>query len=153
MVTTVWVFIPECEVSSPFDLTCEGSALYVGKSPPSSRDLAIISMTFVEPNSSGMNPQTAHKDLGCHDTLVYNSYICKHVHKNAVFQAFIFIMLTILGNSDVSVIYTVAPLLGSLPLTCGGRFGWILGCSKYQTYIDWMHMLFVMIFLIQVAYE
>ena len=27
-------------------------------------------------------------------------------------QAFIFIMLTILGNSDVSVIYTVAPLLG-----------------------------------------
>jgi len=30
------------------------------------------------------------------------------------FQAFIFIMLTILGNSDVSVIYTVAPLLGSL---------------------------------------
>lgn len=59
----------------------------------------------------------------------------------AVFQAFIFIMLTILGNSDVSVIYTVAPLLGSLPLTFGGRFGWILGCSKYQTYIDWMHML------------
>jgi hypothetical protein len=28
-------------------------------------------------------------------------------------EAFIFIMLTILGNSDVSVIYTVAPLLGT----------------------------------------
>ena len=30
------------------------------------------------------------------------------------FQAFKFIMLTILGNSDVSVIYHVSPLLGSL---------------------------------------
>ncbi|CAK9104702.1 Pentatricopeptide repeat-containing protein At1g62930 [Durusdinium trenchii] len=30
------------------------------------------------------------------------------------FQAFVFIMLTILGNSDVSVIYEVAPFLGSL---------------------------------------
>ena len=30
------------------------------------------------------------------------------------FQAFKFIMLTILGNSDVSVLYEVSPLLGSL---------------------------------------
>lgn len=29
-------------------------------------------------------------------------------------QAFKFIMLTILGNSDVSVLYEVSPLLGSL---------------------------------------
>lgn len=29
-------------------------------------------------------------------------------------EAFVFIMLTILGNSDVSVIYEVAPFLGSL---------------------------------------
>lgn len=29
-------------------------------------------------------------------------------------EAFIFIMLTILGNTDVSVIYAVSPLLGAL---------------------------------------